>query len=91
MNRTLSEFGFPEPENVSSELEIEKLKYDATFQEQLLQSLNQKAPNNTEQAEVFEFVKEAIDNTLIDIEKSQFIFINGPAGSGKSTLSQKSN
>jgi len=52
--------------------------------------LNQKAPNNLEQMEVFNFVKTAIDNAEHDREKSTYIFINGPAGSGKSTLSQKS-
>ena len=88
--RNLSEFGFPEPENVKSELEIERLKYDPAYQEDLLQKLNQKAPNNHEQMEVFNFVKTAIDNAESDKEQSSFIFINGPAGSGKSTLSQKS-
>jgi ABC-type lipoprotein export system ATPase subunit len=40
--------------------------------------------------EVFNFVKNAIDNAEHDREQSAYIFINGPAGSGKSTLSQKS-
>ena len=90
MNRTLSDFGFPEPEIVKSELEIERLKYDPVFQHEFLLSLNQRAPNNPEQIEVFNFVKRAIDIAENNTEKSTFVFINGPAGSGKSTLSQKS-
>jgi polynucleotide 5'-kinase involved in rRNA processing len=88
--RSLSEFGFPEPENVKSELEMERLKYDPAHQEDLLKLLNQRAPNNLEQMEVFNFVKNAIDKTEHDRELPTYIFINGPAGSGKSTLSQKS-
>jgi ABC-type polar amino acid transport system ATPase subunit len=55
-----------------------------------LELLNQRAPNNFEQMEVFNFVKNAIDKAEHDREQSTYIFINGPAGSGKSTLSQKS-
>ena len=86
--RTLSDFGLPEPENVQTELEIERLKYDPAYQAQLLEELNKTIPNNEEQQEIFEYVEEQIDT--LEPEKTNFLFINGPAGSGKSTLSQKS-
>ena len=86
-NKKLSDYGLPESENVKTELELERLKYDAAFQAQLLQQLNQSHPNNPEQQEVFDYITNEIDN--INPEKATYIFLNGPAGSGKSCLTQK--
>ena len=86
-NKTLSSYGLPEPQNVKTELELEQLKYDATFQAQLLQQLNTSHPNNPEQQEVFDFIANELDN--IDPDQPNYIFLNGPAGSGKSCLTQK--
>jgi len=77
----MTEFGLPEPENTQSELEIEKKKYDPTYQAELLEELNRSAPNNLEQTEVFNFIKNEIDT--ISPNRSSFIFINGPAGTFK--------
>jgi hypothetical protein len=44
-------------------------------------------PNNPEQQEVFNFIINELDN--INPKKSSYIFLNGPAGSDKSCLTQK--
>jgi hypothetical protein len=87
-NKTLSDYGLPEPENVKTELEIERLKYDPAFQAQLQQQLNSVQLNNPEQQEFFDSVAYELDN--INPDKVIYIFLlNGPAGSGKSSLTQK--
>ena len=86
-NKTLSEYGLPEPEDAKTELELERLKYDSAFQAQVLQQLNASSPNNAEQEEIFNFIANELDN--VNPNEPTFIFLNGPAGSGKSTLSQK--
>ena len=71
-NKTLSSYGLPEPQNVKTELELEQLKYDATFQAQLLQQLNTSHPNNPEQQEVFDFIANELDN--IDPDQPNYIY-----------------
>ena len=88
-NKELSEYGLPEPEKVKSELELERLKYDPAFQAQLLQQLSASTPNNPEQVEIFNYIANALDNIKQNPNQIIYIFLNGPAGSGKSTLSQK--
>ena len=88
-NKELSDYGLPEPENVKTELELERMKYDPAFQAQLLRQLNESTPNNPEQVEIFNYIATALDNVKQNPLQSVYIFINGPAGSGKSTLSQK--
>jgi hypothetical protein len=87
-NKTLSDYGLPEPENVKTELKLERLKYDPAFQAQLQQQLNSVQLNNPEQQEFFDSVAYELDN--INPDKVIYIFLlNGPAGSGKSSLTQK--
>ena len=88
-NRDITDYGLPKPEKITTELEMERLRYDPDHQAALLEEMNIKTPNNPEQQQVFDIVKEAID-TSTRFSEGQFIFINGPAGSGKTTLSQKS-
>ena len=83
-NKTLEEYGLPSPQSISSELDREKLKYSVASQNQLLQQLEEQCPNNTEQQEIFDYVKNLIDN-----DDEGIVFIQGPAGSGKSTLAKK--
>ena len=45
----MTDFGFPEPILKHTELEFQRKKYNADFQAQLLEKLNQSAPNNLEQ------------------------------------------
>jgi hypothetical protein len=49
--------------------------------------LNRAQPNNPEQQEFFDFVANELDN--INPDKITYIFLNGPAGSGKSCMTQK--
>ena len=58
-----------------------------TFSSELLDQLNRTQPNNPEQQEFFDYVSNELDN--INPEKINYIFLNGPAGSGKSCLTQK--
>ena len=84
-NKTLSDYGLPEPENVKTELKLERLKYDPAFQAQLQQQLNSVQLNNPEQQEFFDSVAYELDN--INPDKVTYIFLlNGPAGS---SLTQK--
>ena len=83
-NKTLEEYGLPTPQSTTTELDREKLKYSVASQNQLLQQLEEKCPNNTEQQEIFDYVKNLIDN-----DGEGMVFIQGPAGSGKSTLAKK--
>ena len=89
-NRDITDYGLPKPEKITTELEMENLRYDPDHQAALLEEMNVNTPNNPEQQQVFDIVKDAID-TSTPTSPGQFIFINGPAGSGKTTLSQKSN
>jgi hypothetical protein len=61
-NKELSDYGLPEPENVKTELELERMKYDPAFQAQLLRQLNESTPNNPEQVEIFNYIATALDN-----------------------------
>ena len=88
-NKELSDYGLPDPENAKTELELERMKYDPAFQAQLLRQLNESTPNNPEQVEIFNYIATALDNIKQNPPQSKYIFINGPAGSDKSTLSLK--
>ena len=76
----MSDYGLQEPQDIITELQQVRMKYDPTFQAQLLETLNQNVPNNVEQKELFDFVKQELDSVLENTESSKFIFINGPAG-----------
>jgi len=80
--------GFPMPVDDApvSELERHKMMYDAAEQEQLFDILNRDYPNTNEQEEVFQLIKTAIDN-----KERLILFIQGSAGTGKSTFAKKVN
>jgi hypothetical protein len=82
----LSAYGFPEPIEYITALEREQLKYsDTKQQDQLLQTLQTAAPNNTEQEEVYQAITTAID----DNGSTARFFIQGQGGCGKTTLAKK--
>jgi len=83
-NKKLSDYGLPEPTDVQTELDQERMKYSREGQALLLQELQRVQPNNEQQDRIFEMVTEAIarDETLI-------VFLNGVGGSGKTTLVKK--
>jgi hypothetical protein len=85
LGKTLEMYGFPLPtEGVLSELEQEKARYDMPTQSILLTELNSSAPNNPEQQVIFDRIVEAVTH-----KESTFIYVQGPAGSGKTTLAKK--
>lgn len=83
-NKTLSDFGFPEPETFDSELKRERMKYDAEEQKLLYDSLCRESPHTPDQEIAFNYIKDAIDS-----KTGGLIFIQGQGGSGKSTLLKK--
>ena len=82
--QTCSKYGFPEPTEHSSELDIEKGRYDAYQQLLLFQHLSAVIPNTAEQQSIF-------NEICADIEqhKTKLYFIQGMGGSGKSALCKK--
>ena len=82
--QTCSKYGFPEPTEHSSELDIEKGRYDAYQQLLLFQHLSTVIPNTAEQQSIF-------NEICADIEqhKTKLYFIQGMGGSEKSALCKK--
>ena len=80
--------GFPMPvdDEPVCELDRHKMMYVAAEQEQLFNLLNHNYPNTDEQEEVFQLIKAAIDN-----KERLILFIQGSAGTGKSTFAKKVN
>jgi hypothetical protein len=80
--------GFPMPiEDLRfTELERHRLLYPALEQEALFHQLCIQYPNTPEQEEVFQLIKAAVDN-----QQQLFLFIQGSAGTGKSTFANKVN
>jgi len=80
----MSDYGLPEPENCSTELERALLQYDEHEQKLLLQHLNNTTPNTIEQDNIFQCIMNKIHN-----KETALIFIQGIGGSGKTTLAKK--
>ena len=83
-NKTLLEYGYPEAQEVLSEVEREGVKYDPVQQNALLEKLQRDTPNNEEQEEFYQ----AIVNAIKHIETFKF-FLLGQGGCGKTTLAKK--
>jgi hypothetical protein len=94
---SLTNYGFPKPQRVPTELEEELSHWTNPIilqqQEDLLQQLNLTIPNNDEQQEAFDEIMESIrsfsTSNRDDLQCHQFHFIGGPGGTGKSALFQK--
>ena len=67
-----------------SELDRLRLMYDPVEQAGVLQKALEKYPNTREQGELFQLVKDALDN-----ETGLIVFLQGSAGTGKSTFANK--
>jgi hypothetical protein len=83
-NKSMSDFGLPEPNDYPSELEREKLKYSEVEQLNLFETLNHQFPNNNEQEQIFQIIKETLDSG-----ESKMFFIQGQGGCGKTMLAKK--
>ena len=83
-DRSLDEYGLPNPTTVTTELQREEFKYDIIEEEKLLKDLDENIPNNNEQ-------KVFLDHVYLSIEKgeSKIYFLAGSAGTGKSTIMKK--
>jgi ATP-dependent DNA helicase PIF1 len=82
-NKTLPEYGLPEPQDFTSELAIERAKYDREQQLALFTSLLSEKPLTNEMNEAFEEIKDALLNGT-----TKRILIQGQAGSGKSSFAK---
>ena len=83
-NRTLNEFGLPNPISCKTELERALLKYDVKEEWEKLMLFNRTIPNNIEQQNVLNNIYKAIDKG-----ESKIYFLQGQAGSGKTTIAKK--
>jgi len=83
-DKRLSDYGLPEPQNSTTELERALLQYDPNEQRILLEHLNSITPNTNEQKHIFDYVMNEINN-----HNTSLIFIQGFGGSGKTTLAKK--
>jgi len=83
-NKSMSDYGFPEPAANNTELDREKLKYDPTQQYNLYrQLLIATPPTPDEQQPFIDEIVNAIDNN-----QSGMYLIQGEGGSGKSTMAK---
>jgi len=83
-DRTLDEYGLPLPLESTTELQRELLKYDPIAEQLNYNSLMETIPNTDEQNIFLDEVKIAIDNN-----ETKLFFLNGEAGSGKTTTAKK--
>jgi hypothetical protein len=58
--KSLEEYGFPQPDNIDTELELHMQRYDAVQQTRLLQTLNDEAPNNHDQLIAYNAITTAV-------------------------------
>lgn len=78
---SMTQYGLPEPENHTTELEREKAKYNQNEQRILYEALMSSTRLNHDQKDIFEYVISAILEN-----RHEIIFLQGDAGSGKTTL-----
>jgi hypothetical protein len=83
-SRCNTDYGLPEPEAETTELQIMRLRYSPEQQKQLYENLLQQTPPTpTEQLPYLQRVFHAIDN-----DESLKIIVQGEGGSGKSTMAK---
>jgi hypothetical protein len=83
-NVELSGFGLPEPLEMISEIEKERMKYDPEEQSNVFDQLQRDTPNNTEQECHFNEITNAIKRG-----ETEKFFLIGQGGCGKTTLAKK--
>jgi hypothetical protein len=83
-DRSMAEFGFPTPPDMSTELEQEKVKYDPIEEARLYEELNHAFPDTEEHAVIHRYFKD-----LLNSGSGGFMLIDGPGGIDKSTLLRK--
>jgi hypothetical protein len=91
-NSSLETFGFPLPTDMNTELQIERLRYVAAEQAQLLRELHFAEPNNVGQQQAFDMITGLISEFAAagdGIRESRCIFLSGVGGTGKTALFRK--
>jgi len=96
-NSSLEKFGYPTPDSVPTELEVEQAQWineqRQNEQKQLLQHMNESQPNNEEQQIAFDAIMESVLKVKTSgrdsLSTHEFHFISGPGGTGKSALFKK--
>ena len=81
----MSDFGLPEPMVINTELDRERIRYDPAEQRLKLLRLNQECPNTPEQEILFQRASRVINSD----SDTDIIFIQGEAGTGKTTFAEK--
>jgi len=82
--KTSTMYGFPEPTDHQSELDIERTKYSAAEQLALFNYLSETNPNTQEQQNILDEICNDINQQVTSL-----YFIQGMGGSGKSALCKK--
>ena len=83
--RTLEDFGFPIPLNITTEMQRHMLKYgDVEQQQKILQQLNNTSPNTADQEAIWQAITKSISNN-----ESKIYLIQARGGAGKTTLAKK--
>lgn len=86
---TLEQYGFPEPEHFSTELEEEKARYTSVEEAAKLEDLHMKTPNNVCQEAAFTRITQDICRQAEGCTVTAKYFIEGQGGCGKTTLAKK--
>ena len=88
--RELQYYGFDKPKNRLSELDRERAKFQCTQQQQqLFLDLQSRHPLNAGQQAAFEVIDRCVSNFDSKHAKSEFIFLSGPGGTGKTCLCEQ--
>ena len=83
-DKTPEMYGLKSPEGNSTELERERLQYDPIVELQKYELLSNQCPNNVDQQNILDSILEAVRT-----ERKNFFFIDGPGGTGKTTIVKK--
>jgi hypothetical protein len=87
--KSLHEYGFPEPDNIETEIQLHLQRYNVVQQTTLLQSLNDEAPNNHDQLNVYNAITNAVNGLTDEDAPGTFFFVKGQGGCGKTTIAKK--
>jgi hypothetical protein len=83
-DKSLSQYGLPEPEKAKTELEIMKLKYNSDIERENYKKMNIDSPNTKEQQLFMDDITSAINEN-----RGMLVYLQGDAGSGKTTTAKK--
>ena len=85
-DKTLEMYGFPKPLDKETELERERLLHPIHDQRVLYERLDAQFPSNADQQNIFDTIMDSVENPS---DQKRFFFIDGPGGTGKTTIVKK--